>query len=144
VIKFVVAADENGNLFSGNNLGEESRTLLPPVERIEAIRSFRQLYLDNQPEIPTELTAPDSDFSLLEDRRQMRISRQYGFEYSDDALGKNLASEAIDELAGLTTAPALNLPPRTYVAVTQAGGEVVIGMSGATEQASFHVVVGQW
>jgi hypothetical protein len=143
-IKFVVAADENGNLYNGNNLGDGARTMLLPVERIEAIRSFRQLYLENQPEIPTELTAQDSDFTLLEDRRQVRISRQYGFEYSDDALGKNLAGGAIDELAGLTTSPALNLPPRSYVAVTDTGPEVVIGMSGAEEQASFHVVVGQW
>jgi hypothetical protein len=143
-IKFVAVADDNGNLFSGNNLGIDSRTMLQPVERIEAVRSFRQLFLDNQPEIPTELSAPDSDFTLLEERRQRRVYRQYGFQYSDDALANSLASEAIDELAGLTSVPALNLFPRSYVAVTETGPEVVIGMSGAKEQASFHVVVGQW
>ena len=118
--------------------------MLQPIERIEAIRHFRRAFLDNQPEIPTELMAPDSDFSLLEDRRQRQMYRQFGFQYSDDALGKNLANEALEKLAGLTNEPALNLAPRSYVAVTETGPEVVIGMSGAQEQASFHIIVGQW
>jgi hypothetical protein len=143
-IKFVVAADENGKLYGGGDLSVGQRTMLPPVERIAAIRDFRREYLANQPEVPPELLAPESDFALLEDSSQRRIYRQLGFSYSEDSLSKNLATEAVSKLAGLTTEPALNLTPRSYVAVTETGPEVVIGMPGVEEQASFHVVVGQW
>ena len=40
--------------------------------------------------------------------------------------------------------PALQLPPRSYVAVTKKGAEVAIGMANAEEVASFHVIVGRW
>jgi hypothetical protein len=33
---------------------------------------------------------------------------------------------------------------RTYVAVTANGPEVELGVEGAREEASFHVVVGRW
>ena len=32
----------------------------------------------------------------------------------------------------------------SYVAVTETGPEVEFGMDGVEEQASFHVIVGQW
>ena len=143
-IKFVVVADENGKLFGGTSLQVGQRTMLQPVERIAAIRDFRREFLANQPEVPPELLAPDSDFALLEDRSQKRMYRRLGFDYSEDSLSKNLASDAISKLAGLTNEPALNLTPKSYVAVTETGPEVVIGMAGVEEQASFHVIVGQW
>jgi hypothetical protein len=143
-IKLVVAADEKGKLYGGTDLDVGERTMLPPIERIAAVRDFRQLFLANQPEVPPELTGPDSDFALLEDRSQRRMYRRFGFDYSEDSLSKNLASEAVNKLAGLTNEPALNLTPKSYVAVMETGLEVVIGMSGVEEQASFHVVVGQW
>jgi hypothetical protein len=143
-IKFVAAADENGDLFGGSNLQIDQRVMLQPVERIAAIRDFRREYLANQPEVPPELLAPGSEFALFEDRSQRRMYRQFGVNYSEDTLSKNLAGEAVSKLAGLTTEPALNLTPRSYVAITETGPEVVIGMSGVNEQKSFHVVVGQW
>jgi hypothetical protein len=36
------------------------------------------------------------------------------------------------------------LPARSYIAVTETGPEVTIGMDGADEEDSFHVIVGQW
>jgi hypothetical protein len=143
-IKFVAVADENGKLFAGSNLQVDQRVMLSPVERIAAIRDFRREYLANQPEVPPELLAPGSEFALLEDRSQRRMYQRFGFNYSEDTLSKNLASDAVNKLAGLTNEPALNLTPRSYAAITETGPEVVIGMPGIKEQASFHVVVGQW
>jgi hypothetical protein len=144
-IKFVAALDENGKLFTGANLGVGTRVMLEPAERLAAIRDFRREFLANQPELPPELAGPDSDFALLENRRQRQMYRQMGINYySEDSLSTNLASETLNTLAGLTKEPALNLPPRTYAAVMETGPEVVIGMPGVEEQASFHVVVGQW
>jgi hypothetical protein len=59
-------------------------------------------------------------------------------------LSGTLAGEALTNLAGLGGQPALDLPPRTYVAITELGPEVEVGISYAKEEASFHVIVGKW
>jgi hypothetical protein len=143
-IEFVLVFDESRNLFFGENLVPESRVFLQPIERTDAIRRWREVTTKNEPEAPAALSAPDSDFALLQRREQMRLYRRSGFQYSDERLSTNLVNEMLDELAGLSTQPALNLPPRSYLAVTETGIEVAIGMDGAEEDASFHVVVGQW
>jgi hypothetical protein len=62
----------------------------------------------------------------------------------EQSLAANLANDAITNLAGLAGGGALKLPPRSYVAVTTTGPEVVFGMDGVEEDRSFHVIVGQW
>jgi hypothetical protein len=59
-------------------------------------------------------------------------------------LAANLANEAVTSLAGLTGGEEFDLPPRSYIAVTATGPEVLYGMDGVEEEASFHVIVGQW
>jgi hypothetical protein len=59
-------------------------------------------------------------------------------------LNENLAGRAISDLAGMNGRPALDLPARSYVAITLTGPEVESGISYAKEEASFHVVVGHW
>jgi hypothetical protein len=99
----------------------------------------------NQPEAPAALSAPDSDFVLMQRREQRRQFRRSGFEYSTERLSTNLAGEMLIELAGLSGGvPALSLPPQSYIAITETGPEVAIGMPGAEEEESFHVIVGQW
>ena len=60
-----------------------------------------------------------------------RMSRQYGLQYSEQRLDDNLLSDALADLAGLAGQPALPLPPRSYVAVTETGPEVELGIAGA-------------
>jgi hypothetical protein len=69
---------------------------------------------------------------------------RFGFPQNEARQTTSAANEYLAELAGLAGRPALDLPPRTYVAVTTAGPEVEFGMPGVMEEASFHVVVGQW
>jgi hypothetical protein len=143
-IEFMLAIDEDGKLFVGENLAYEARNELQPIERVDAIRRLRELVMANQPEAPAALSAPDSDFVLLQRRQQRRQYRNAGFQYSDERLSMNLVNQRLTALAGLSSEPALNLPPKSYVAVTDAGPEVVIGMEGAQEEDSFHVIVGMW
>ena len=72
------------------------------------------------------------------------MRNQYGLSYGLERLGSNLQSAAIDALAGTDEAPALALAPRSYVAITATGPEVAIGVAGAREEASFHVLVGSF
>jgi hypothetical protein len=62
----------------------------------------------------------------------------------EESLATNLANDAITNLAGLAGGSELKLAPRSYVAVTTTGPEVVFGMDGVEEDKSFHVIVGQW
>jgi hypothetical protein len=69
---------------------------------------------------------------------------RFGFQANEARLATSVVSESLAELAGLTGRPALALPPRSYVAVTETAPEVELGLRGAEEQASFHVILGQW
>jgi hypothetical protein len=143
-IEFVLALDGEGNLFLGENLAAGDRTNLQPVARNDAIRRLRDLVVKNTPQAPDALAAGDSEFADLQ-RRQLRQNyRRFGLNYGNERLGNNLAHGALSALAGLEGAPALQLPPRSYVAVTKTGAEVAVGMTRAEEVASFHVIVGKW
>jgi hypothetical protein len=144
-IEFLLVLDQEGKLFTGENLATESRGMLQPIEREDAVRRLRELVMAHQPEAPAALSAPDSDFMLMQRRQQRRQFRRSGFEYSNERLSANLAGEMLIELAGLSgSVPALSLPPQSYIAITATGPEVAIGMSDADEEESFHVIVGQW
>ncbi len=143
-IEFVLALDRDGNLFLGENLAAGARENLQSIARNDAIRRLRDLVVKNTPQAPDALAAGDTEFADLQ-RRQMRQNyRRFGLSYGNERLGNNLAHGALSALAGLEGAPALQLPPRSYVAVTKTGAEVVIGMTNAEEVASFHVIVGKW
>jgi hypothetical protein len=79
-------------------------------------------------------------------RRQQRrwYSNRFGLDYSVERLGGNLPNDAVAALVGSGGQPALDLPPRSYVAITEAGPEVAIGVPNAKVETSFHVVVGRW
>jgi hypothetical protein len=69
---------------------------------------------------------------------------RYRAQSGEGQLSENSASRALSDLAGMNGRPALDLPPRSYVAVTTTGPEVETGISYAKEDKSFHVVVGRW
>jgi hypothetical protein len=143
-IAYLVAVDGDGNLFAGQNVPLDARTELQPTVRTEAIRTVRQLIMDNDPQSPAALADGDADYIMMERRQSQMVRRRYGGQYGDAQFPGNLLNEAIANLGGLDGLPALQLPPRSYVAFTETGPEVEIGMRGAEEQASFHVVVGEW
>ena len=72
-IRFVLVIDEAGKLFSGENLASESKSVLEPIERADAIRRLRQLITDNEPQAPPALAAEDSDFQIMQRRQSRRM-----------------------------------------------------------------------
>ena len=143
-VGFLIAIDENGKPFTGTNLADGSRTMLAETERTDAIRRLRQIFMENEPEPPIALEADDSDFAVMERQNAQRNYGRYGLEYTPERLGNNLVHDALAKLAGLSGVPPLQLPPRSYVAITKTGPEVELGLTDAKEEASFHVIVGQW
>jgi hypothetical protein len=144
-IDFVLLVDQARELWVGERLAAGAMAFLKPIERADAIRRFRDLVLDNEPQPPTALSDGNSPYSLIERRQSSPMYRgRFGFQANEARLATSVVSESLAELAGLTGRPALALPPRSYVAVTETAPEVELGLRGAEEQASFHVILGQW
>jgi hypothetical protein len=99
---------------------------------------------DNAPRAPEALDASDSDLAALQPRSRFSSNGRWGSQYNTGQLSANLAAEAIADLAGIGDGPALALPPRSYVAITETGPEVETGIADAEEEASFHLIRGIW
>ena len=143
-IKSLLVLNDEGKFFSGEGLANESRVALAPISRDEAVKRIVQLVRDNEPEAPAELMGGERDFVSRRGRSPRRPFSRYRPQSNDGQLNENLASRALSDLAGMNGRPALELPARSYVAVTATGPEVETGISYAEEEASFHVVVGRW
>jgi hypothetical protein len=144
-VKFLLVLDGAEKFWTCENLKDDAREFLKPIEFTEAVRSFRQIVVDNEPQTPTALSAGDSHYSVLQRRQARRMfGRRFGMRAGEARLTTNLVNQALTELAGLSGTSALALPPRSYLAVTATGPEVVVGIGRAQEEASFHVVVGKW
>jgi hypothetical protein len=142
-ISFLLVIGDGGDCFLGEQLATDSRAQLQPISRQDAIGRLRKIITDNAPQPPPELAGSDSNFAQRQQRRYRRYG-PYGLEFSTERLQENLVWYKLQELAGLTSAPALDLPPRSYFAVTATGPEVVLGTPDAIEDASFHVILGNW
>jgi hypothetical protein len=143
-IESLLVLDDAGKFFGGDGLENDSRVALMPISRDDAVKRIVQLVRDNEPELPAALSGSERDFTGRRGRSMQRYYGRYRSQSSEGQLNENLANRAISDLAGLNGRPALDLPARTYVAVTATGPEVETGISHAKEDASFHVVVGRW
>lgn len=138
-IQYVAVIDEANKVWAGENLGKDAVAFLQPIERGAAVARLRKLATDNAPQAPPELVDGDSYY-----RQYQMYGGRYGQYYAEHTLAGNLANDALGEVIGTHGMEGLQLPPRSYVAVTETGPEVEFGMRGAKEQASFHVVVGRY
>jgi hypothetical protein len=143
-IDSLLVLDDAGKLFSGRELASESRVALEPISRDDAVKRIVDLMRDSEPEMPAELSGSDRDFLGRRGRSTRRIYSRFPRQQGEGQLNDNIANRALSDLAGMNGRPALDLPARSYVAVTATGPEVETGISYATENASFHVVVGRW
>lgn len=139
-VHYLAAIDGAGQYFEGKNLDAGARRFLTPVTRNEAIRSIRQQILTHQLDTPPALSM---DFMWVGARAPSSYSIRRGG-YDSSRLAENLLEMSIGDLGGMNGPAPLRLGPRSYVAITKAGPEVALGHSGIEEQASFHVLVGEW
>jgi hypothetical protein len=138
-IQYVVVIDNADKVWAGEKLDKDAVAFLQPIERGDAVTRLRKLATDNAPQAPPELAEGDSYY-----RRYQMYGGRYGQYYIEHTLAGNLANDALSAVVGMPGEDGLQLPPRSYVAVTETGPEVEFGMRGAKEQASFHVIVGRY
>jgi hypothetical protein len=143
-IDYLVVVDEANKCWAGEMLANGSVSFLSPVERPDAVERFRKIVTDRSPETPDALVGTNSGLSNAQRRQWMAMRGRYSAYSGTESLDANLANASIATLAGTEGREGLELPPRSYVAVTEKGPEVLFGMDGVEEEASFHVIVGQW
>ena len=144
VIKSLYVVNDAGKMFTAENIAAAATAPLTPINRDDAIRLLTKQIADNAPRAPEALDASESDLAALQPRSRFNSSGRWGSQYNTGQLSANLAAEAIADLAGLGDHPALALPPRSYVAITETGPEVETGIPNAVEEASFHLIEGTW
>lgn len=143
-IKFLAAVDHDGNIFTGADLDADATAELKPSTDVGALRTLRELTMTNEPEAPAALAEGENRTERSRRRRRRLFQPGADIDYSLERLSENLQSEAIASLVATAESSGLNVPNGSFIAITETGPEVELGISGAEELGSFHVLVGTW
>lgn len=123
-------------------LDDGEQVELEPIARLDAVGLLRNETVENQPTFPIGAGKSVEDtLELLGASRDVRRVQQ---ELAAVSLSDNLLNAQIQELAGVDGGRALDLPPRSYVAIATQTVETELGWPGVQEVGSFHVVAGRW
>ncbi len=139
-IELLYVRDEQGNWWRAAEVAEDQEQDLTPIDRRELVREYRLLVVENEPQFP--LGAGKAVEQALQRLGQGNSRRQRNFTGVD--LNANLANRLLDSLSGLAGGETLDLPHRSYVAVTRTAVETPLGWEGVKELGSFHITVGRW
>lgn len=143
-IRYLVVISAAGNAYEGEAIEQDGSTYLKPTVHEDAVRKFGKLVVDNMPQAPPELGGSGSNSQQTRPGSRFQYRRFSPMMNPDGRLSENLAEMALMDLGGLSGQAGLNLPPKSYVAVTEFGPEVETGISYAKEEGSFHVIEGRW
>jgi hypothetical protein len=138
-IRYVVVADSAGKLFAGENVPQGATAELEPVEPAVAEERWRTLVRENRPQPPLEATDAYALSQLSFDRR----SRNNQYYFPATRLSNNLMEKTLADWTGMDGQPP-NWGRRTYLALAETSPEIALGVPNASEEASFHVVIGKW
>lgn len=141
-VALLVVRDTKGNWRQATDLDAGASASPQPVDRLAAVQAYRELALENEPTFP--IGAGKAVEETLEKLGNARTVRRMQRNFSAVNLDDNLAEQVLDSISGLSGGRSLNLPPRSYVAVTRQAIETPLGWDEVTEIGSFHVLVGRW
>jgi hypothetical protein len=143
-IEYLAVVDETGNVFAAKAIDEGAKFELQASTHTEALGILRQMTLAHQPQMPRELSSSHDRDSIVQRRRRRLFRSAAELEMGIERLGENLLSTAIADFAAPNAENVLNVPRRSYIAITTTGPEVDLGLPAVDEEASFHVLAGKW
>ena len=123
----LVVQDSDGNLFTCDSVDTEGSAVLEPSTYVKSAAKIRRFLTENIPQLPA---------GYVESRRNRSRRQNSGISMTDSLM--ELHFEAI------VSPIAISWGDRTYVAITEAGIEVPLGLDDAMETSSFHIVRGSW
>ena len=125
-IEHVVVQDHDGNVYWAESIASEQAAPLAATTRSAAMTQLRTILSDNAPEFPAG--------SALDTRNWRGNSL-------DSMPSENLMET---HLSAIVSPTAKGWGDGVYYAFTRAGVEISLGLEGARESDSFHVVRGTW
>lgn len=121
----LVAQDDDGNIYTCDEIETDGTSVMQASNFIQAASKLRRFLVENQPQLPAGF-----------DARNNRRRNQFGAATSTSLM--ELQFEAI------VSPLASGWGERAFVAITETGIEVPLGVEGVTESGSFHLVRGIW
>ncbi len=124
-IRTLLVVDAEGKIYLAENLPADESRLLPQSTQVQAMMQLRSQFSENEPQFP-----PGTMESLTVEGN----IRSFPF-------SQNLMET---QLSAISSAVFQGWSPRTFIAVTDHGMDLSLGLEEISESASFHVVRGQW
>lgn len=123
-VTHLVVQDHDGKLYWCENLAADEGRVVPEAEAEKISSQLRQLFSDNYPTFPS-----GADTSIFTGA------------YLSETMSKNLMEAQLDAINSPVVQRWVN---GSYIAVTDRGIEVDLGVEDVHEEDSFHVVSGKW
>ncbi len=130
--------DETGRGYWGEDIAADATRQLSPIDGAAASAKLAGIFADNEPTLPRDL---EGGSELL------GVSRGYGYGWYgwNQQQAPTMSTSRLEQsLRKYGSKYPLSPEPRTYLAIVDHSPEVVIGVDGATEEASFHVILGRY
>ncbi|QEG35518.1 hypothetical protein [Bythopirellula goksoeyrii] len=124
-IRMLAVVDDEGSFYLSEEIPANRSILLPETTQNQAMMQLRKLFSDNEPQFP-----PGTAESISVDGNIVSLP-----------LAQNLMET---QIAAISSAISQGWNPRTFVAITEHGMDLSLGLADVTEDASFHVVRGKW
>lgn len=125
-VTHLVVQDHDGKLYWGENLQPDQGVVVQPADPLKISGRLRQLFSDNLPEFPPGASS----------------TYYYGYGMSS---GHLLSTNLMESQLSAINSPVIEKwIDGSYLAVTDRGVEVDLGLENVAEEASFHLIQGRW
>jgi hypothetical protein len=125
-VTHLVVQDHDGKLYWGENLQPDQGVVVQTADPLKISGRLRQLFSDNLPEFPPGASS----------------TYYYGYGMSS---GHLLSTNLMESQLSAINSPVIEKwIDGSYLAVTDRGVEVDLGLENVVEEASFHVIQGRW
>ncbi|QDU57133.1 hypothetical protein [Aeoliella mucimassa] len=142
--ELVLVQDDEGDWYSAENTPTGEVFSLSKIDRTKAVTLLRKTLRDREPQLPAGLDSVDGSSILWSGNRRYRYYRRNGVSYEDSLASNSLLMTRWEELLGVSGTPALDLPARSYVMVSDSTLVPVEKNLEAVEDSSVHLVIGRW
>ena len=132
----LIVTDSAGKSFGAEKVNDDASATLAPIESSEARAHIAKLILENDLQFPAG--AQISAFQSSQGYSRYSNMGRYGM--NSNVTAPNEAETILER----SLHHASDLPPHSFVAITETSPEVELGTPAAHEESSLHVIVGRW
>ncbi|HEY2148794.1 MAG TPA: hypothetical protein VGH32_12715, partial [Pirellulales bacterium] len=150
-IHSIAVSDAAGNHFAAANVAPDATAPLAPMAAADALKPIQQFLADNDLQLPPAAQAvwmqQPSGYSWRPTSTpyySRTTAPQVGYSSQLFTVNFGPASQHESVLERSLRDWTQSLGPRSFVAIVEQSPEVVLGLDSAHEEASLHVVAGEW